>query len=376
MNKNILQNLKIVVLGLILSAGLAFAWTGPTAPPPGNNAPAPINVSANKQAKEGVLSLLNGLIVGSSASQNLDPFVNLGVYQPGSTTGGLIVAGAEILTGGEQVGDLAQTNPTNATATYPAHVCAEANGHLILCGAPVTYQCSDGIDNDSDTFIDMNDSGCTSPTDNDESNIAASGGVAYERVSGTQMKIYDVNCTACTSAAFVPPVTGTYHVYVWGGGGGGGKPSAGPSSSRHGGGGGGAGEYREGTFSFAAGNAVTINVGNGGTAGTSGFVSGPGGQTIVGSYITSNGGTGGGAATGNANGTGGSGGSGGSGGYVISSGGSGGDGLSTGIGGTSGLQNYTSGSSKGDGGTGGTQLTQTTITSAGAGDTGRVYITW
>jgi hypothetical protein len=32
-------------------------------------------------------------------------------------------------------------------------------------------QCSDGIDNDGDTFVDLVDPGCTDPTDNDESPV-------------------------------------------------------------------------------------------------------------------------------------------------------------------------------------------------------------
>lgn len=39
---------------------------------------------------------------------------------------------------------------------------------------PVT-QCSDGIDNDGDTFVDLSDPGCSGPTDNDESNVTPTG---------------------------------------------------------------------------------------------------------------------------------------------------------------------------------------------------------
>lgn len=37
----------------------------------------------------------------------------------------------------------------------------------------ISYQCSDGIDNDGDLLIDMNDPGCTAPTDNNETDSAA-----------------------------------------------------------------------------------------------------------------------------------------------------------------------------------------------------------
>ena len=38
-------------------------------------------------------------------------------------------------------------------------------GKSLLTALP---QCSDGIDNDGDGYIDLNDPGCTSETDNDE----------------------------------------------------------------------------------------------------------------------------------------------------------------------------------------------------------------
>ena len=52
---------KIIVLGLALSIGFSylFAWTGPTAPPPEGNVPAPINVGSVQQEKSGLLVLQN-----------------------------------------------------------------------------------------------------------------------------------------------------------------------------------------------------------------------------------------------------------------------------------------------------------------------------
>ena len=41
---------------------------------------------------------------------------------------------------------------------------------------PTVPDCNDGIDNDGDTYIDMDDPGCTSLTDNDESNDGGGGG--------------------------------------------------------------------------------------------------------------------------------------------------------------------------------------------------------
>lgn len=61
--KNIIQSLKVIILGLILALGLsyAFAWTAPTASPPGGNVSAPVNVSNVSQIKTGNMSFLSSL---------------------------------------------------------------------------------------------------------------------------------------------------------------------------------------------------------------------------------------------------------------------------------------------------------------------------
>lgn len=59
--ESIRQIIIAVILTFVLVAGVSFvfAWTGPTAQPPNNNTPTPINVSATNQIKTG------GLWVGS-----------------------------------------------------------------------------------------------------------------------------------------------------------------------------------------------------------------------------------------------------------------------------------------------------------------------
>ncbi|HEY4515011.1 MAG TPA: hypothetical protein VJJ22_02525 [Candidatus Paceibacterota bacterium] len=54
--KNILKGVTLGIL-LTLSGTVLAAWTEPTAPPPGANVEAPINVSNNSQAKGGNLTL-------------------------------------------------------------------------------------------------------------------------------------------------------------------------------------------------------------------------------------------------------------------------------------------------------------------------------
>jgi len=56
--KNILQPIKIIILALILVVGISYlhaAWVGPTATPPNENTPAPVNVGSIFQEKSGDL---------------------------------------------------------------------------------------------------------------------------------------------------------------------------------------------------------------------------------------------------------------------------------------------------------------------------------
>ena len=49
------QATRVIVLSALAAGtfGIVFAWTGPTATPPGNNASAPINLSSTDQTKAG-----------------------------------------------------------------------------------------------------------------------------------------------------------------------------------------------------------------------------------------------------------------------------------------------------------------------------------
>jgi len=69
MKKLFLENIKPILLAIILSSGLsiASAWTGPTATPPTGNVSAPINVGYTDQIKSGgfwanILGTTNGLL--------------------------------------------------------------------------------------------------------------------------------------------------------------------------------------------------------------------------------------------------------------------------------------------------------------------------
>src|SRR6266851_994608 len=58
-----------LVVGLILSAVVAFAWTGPTASPPSNNVAAPINVGSTAQVKNGSLGVSDLAVFGNTLLQ-------------------------------------------------------------------------------------------------------------------------------------------------------------------------------------------------------------------------------------------------------------------------------------------------------------------
>ncbi len=64
-----LSTLKVVVLALVLGLGISYAqavWTGPTAPPTGNNVEAPVNIGSTAQIKTGDLTVGNLTLTGST----------------------------------------------------------------------------------------------------------------------------------------------------------------------------------------------------------------------------------------------------------------------------------------------------------------------
>ncbi len=148
MKKDIIQTAKIIILGIILSAGFAFAqaWTGPTGTPPTNNAPAPINVSGSVQAKSG--SIIVGAPDSTYARQALAGY-------PGLFTGylladdGIISFGTSNLVGPVVVGQVSPSIKSDLTVTGSAYiktipnqsseqqqssqVCVGTGGQLVLC---------------------------------------------------------------------------------------------------------------------------------------------------------------------------------------------------------------------------------------------------
>ncbi len=96
MNTKITQNVKSIILALIMVLGVGYvmAWTGAPANPPSNNVEAPINASSSSQYKRGALSL--GTASQPAPGSILDVVGNI-------ATQGLSVSGASIFNGEVQV---------------------------------------------------------------------------------------------------------------------------------------------------------------------------------------------------------------------------------------------------------------------------------
>jgi len=71
MKTKIIQNIKSIIVALVLVAGVAYvsAWTGPTDTAPDSNTAAPINVSYSSQIKQGNFHI-KGLINATTAATN------------------------------------------------------------------------------------------------------------------------------------------------------------------------------------------------------------------------------------------------------------------------------------------------------------------
>lgn len=80
--KTLKQSFLTIAIGLVLIAGISYAWTGPTANPPLNNASAPINVGDSPQIKDGALQVNGFKSIGTSE------FVGPAVFKGGTNKDG------------------------------------------------------------------------------------------------------------------------------------------------------------------------------------------------------------------------------------------------------------------------------------------------
>lgn len=171
MKKQLLQSAKVIVLALVIGLGVSYlsaAWTGPGGNPPGNNAPAPLNVTTTNQAKGG------------------NPFAGSLLDIAGIFSASHIAVGGQLV-----VGDTIKGMTLVNTETDPVQVCADQNGVLVLC------------------------TGSTPPSGAFTQVYTLTG--SGQTTSGP--------CVSCTSTTFVNPVTQQVTIRVWGAGGGGGAGS-------------------------------------------------------------------------------------------------------------------------------------------------------
>ena len=282
--KSLLQSLKVIILGALLSIGIAFAqtWTPPSSTPPVPNADAPINVGGTKQIKAGPLVIgtnyLNALKGGGSADfSGYDLKTSVGIFKDivtddlSSNTIGIYQA---------TVGALGHS------ASIPQPVCADKGGKLVLCGAPPpTVTCGSA---DGETFT-------TAPTTNlcsDGSTPTVSGGAngpwSWTCGAASCSATKTVVPTGSFPAGNLPWTPGNYTfavpagvteiiVEVQGAGGGGGGGGAGSSgSSGKGGAGGGGGGYIKAKITNVGGANCAVSIGGGSAGGGGGSAAGTG----------------------------------------------------------------------------------------------------
>ncbi len=149
MNKNIIQTLKIISFGLVLSAGFALAqiFTGPFSNPPSVNIPAPINDSSYGQIKSGGLGVGPLTVFGDSAfygkqsiltSGNLYASNKAGVgILPTASSENLEIANTAGLNGQGDIKNYMKTSSlslaSNPSPSKIREVCSDSSGKLVLC---------------------------------------------------------------------------------------------------------------------------------------------------------------------------------------------------------------------------------------------------
>ncbi len=120
MKQDILNNLKAIALGLILTAGMSYvaaqtaSFTGPKCAPPGCNTAAPLNVSDSQQQKTGPLTLLN--------------LFTSGLY---FTPSGVTIADGQVLTDDGTTGKVKWGNGGGGIVPVCriCLICGDDNGH-------------------------------------------------------------------------------------------------------------------------------------------------------------------------------------------------------------------------------------------------------
>jgi cysteine-rich repeat protein len=162
MKKGFIQSYKIIMLGLVLAAGLSFAWTAPAGTFPNNDSIPPIDVTPTPQVKGGTVT--GGSLFHVNGILSTD---GLGIFGNAWITDTDILNASHPGTGTLEVHSLSAVNnggssAPNYSATAP--VCTDNAGKLILCSSTGAV-CGDGTTDAPETCDDGNTTsgdGCSS----------------------------------------------------------------------------------------------------------------------------------------------------------------------------------------------------------------------
>ena len=130
MKTKIIQNIKSIILALILVVGVSYVsaystWVGPTATAPGNNADKPLDVTVNGQIKAGGLTLGSGGVTNGLIVQTGN--VGIGTVTPGAK---LDVNGQIKITGGTPGVNKVLTSDANGLATWGTSAADNLGNHI------------------------------------------------------------------------------------------------------------------------------------------------------------------------------------------------------------------------------------------------------
>jgi len=298
---NFTQNLRTILLALILSIGVSYAyaaWLPPTQTPPLGNIDVPVNVGTTYQSKTGgfdvanTLSAINGIFTGNVGIGVVSPIDALHINGAVRSSGS-----AANYNSGDQV--TLDWNAGNARLNAQKNSGGSATLQLMTQGTSRIF-INDSGNVDIAGAIKIGDtSTCTAGTIRFRSND-------FEGcVDGTTWKSLTAAGGGSPPSSPAPYTTaGTYTLTIpssgvssmtitaaGGGGGGGGGGGSDGSMNGDGGGGGGQGQITTITSAVAAGDVYTINVGDGGNGGEGGYENSgfghPDGNTGQGGFASS-----------------------------------------------------------------------------------------